>query len=126
MDAHFEKPLMVTTLLLSIGLITYQVLFRYIATDLLGITGSTAEVEELAIWCFIWASYLSIPVLTRTRSNIRITILTDCMPKRVQDMLWGLDEFVFLVIITVLAVLCFNLSSMQFSKPNYSPAMGIN
>ena len=126
LDENFEKPIMVFTLLLSIGLITYQVLFRYIATNLLGIAGSTAEVEELAVWCFIWLSYLSVPLLIKSRSNINISLFFDAMPKRIQNMLWVLDESVFLVFTCVLAYLCYNLSMMQLDKPQFSPAIGIS
>ena len=126
LDENFEKPIMVFTLLLSIGLITYQVLFRYIATSLLGIAGSTAEVEELAVWCFIWLSYLSVPLLIKSRSNINISLFFDAMPKRIQNMLWVLDESVFLVFTCVLAYLCYNLSMMQLDKPQFSPAIGIS
>lgn len=125
LDENFEKPFLVITLLLSICLITYQVLFRYIATDIFGVAGSTAEVEELAVWCFIWLSYLSVPLLIKKRSNICITLFYDAMPKRIQNMLMVLDEALFLVFAAVLACLCFNLSMMQLDKPQFSPAMGM-
>ena len=108
-DENFEKPFLVIALLMAISLITYQVLFRYIATNLLGIAGSTAEVEELAIWSFIWLSYLSVPLLIKARANINISLFFDAMPKRIQNMLWVLDEGLFLVFTCVLAYLCYNL-----------------
>lgn len=122
LDENFEKPFLVIALLLSISLITYQVLFRYIATDLLGMAGSTAEVEELAIYSFIWLSYLSIPLAIKNRSNIRITILFDALPPRWRNILWVIDEGVFLVFAVVLAWLCARLSSMQLRFPQYTPA----
>ena len=126
LDENFEKPFLVIALLMAISLITYQVLFRYIATNMLGIAGSTAEVEELAIWSFIWLSYLSVPLLIKERANIRITIFFDAMPRRIQNMLWVLDEALFLVFTGVLAYLCFNLSMMQIDKPQFSPAIGLS
>ena len=125
LDENFEKPFLVIALLMAITLITYQVLFRYIATKL-GIAGSTAEVEELAIWCFIWLSYLSVPLLIKERANIRITLFFDAMPRRIQNMLWVLDEALFLVFTGVLAYLCYNLSMMQIAKPQFSPAIGLS
>ena len=105
LNENFEKPFLVIALLLAVSLITYQVLFRYIATNVFGIAGSTAEVEEFAIWCFIWLSYLSVPLAIKQRSNIRITLLFDAVPKRFQNMLWVLDEGLFLVFAGVLAYL---------------------
>ncbi|MDL2313695.1 TRAP transporter large permease subunit [Desulfovibrio sp. OttesenSCG-928-C14] len=125
LDENFEKPFLVVALLLSVTLITYQVLFRYIGTDLLGISGSTAEVEELAIYSFIWLSYLSIPIAIKRRSNIRITILADKLPPRFQNMLWVMDEFIFLVFTLTLTWKCANLSMMQMEYPQYTPAMDI-
>lgn len=126
LDENFEKPFLVIALLLSISLITYQVLFRYIATDLLGMSGSTAEVEELAIYSFIWLSYLSIPLAIKNRSNIRITILFDALPPRWQNILWVIDEGVFFVFALVLAWLCARLSGMQLKFPQYTPAIGLS
>lgn len=126
LDENFEKPFLVIALLMAVALITYQVLFRYIATNLFGMAGSTAEVEELAIWCFIWLSYLSIPLIIKKRAHIRITLFFDAMPQRIQNMLWVLDEALFLVFTGVLAYLCYNLSMMQIAKPQFSPAMGIS
>ena len=126
LDENFEKPFLVIALLLSISLITYQVLFRYIATDLLGMAGSTAEVEELALYSFIWLSYLSIPLAIKTRSNIRITILFDALPPRWRNILWVIDEGVFLVFAVVLAWLCARLSGMQLRFPQYTPANGMS
>lgn len=126
LDENFEKPFLVIALLLSISLITYQVLFRYIATDLLGMAGSTAEVEELAIYSFIWLSYLSIPLAIKNRANIRITILFDALPARWQNMLWIIDEGVFFVFALVLTYLCAKLSGMQLKFPQYTPANGMS
>ena len=126
LDENFEKPFLVIALLLSISLITYQVLFRYIATDLLGMAGSTAEVEELAIYSFIWLSYMSIPLAIKNRSNIRITILFDALPPRWRNILWVIDEGVFLVFAVVLAWLCARLSGMQLRFPQYTPANGMS
>lgn len=126
LDENFEKPFLIIALLMAIGLITYQVLFRYIATNIFGVAGSTAEVEELAIWCFIWLSYLSVPLAVKARSNIRITLFFDAMPERIRNMLWVLDEGLFLVFTCVLAWLCLKLSMMQFDKPQFSPAMGVS
>ncbi len=126
LNENFEKPFLVIALLLAVSLITYQVLFRYIATNVFGIAGSTAEVEEFAIWCFIWLSYLSVPLAIKQRSNIRITLLFDAVPKRFQNMLWVLDEGLFLVFAGVLAYLCYKLSMMQLARPQFSPAMGVS
>lgn len=125
LDEDLEKPFLVAALLLSITLITYQVLFRYIATDIFGISGSTAEVEELAVYCFIWLSYLSIPVAIKNGSNIRITILVDRFPPRLREVFRIADEFVFLAFALVMAWNCAGLSHMQMQYPQYTPALGI-
>ncbi|MBR3880243.1 MAG: TRAP transporter large permease subunit, partial [Mailhella sp.] len=126
LDENFEKPVLVFALLLSIGLITYQVLFRYVATNMLGIAGSTAEVEEFAVWCFIWLSYLSVPLIIKARGNINISIFVDAMPQRIQRMLAVLDEAVFLLFVCVLGYLCYKLSLNQFARPTFSPAIGMS
>ena len=61
LNENAEKPVIVVCMLISILLITWQVIFRYIIVDVLGMTGSTAWAEETAIFCFIWATYLPFP-----------------------------------------------------------------
>lgn len=126
LDDNFEKPFLVVALMLSILLITYQVLFRYVATNMLGISGSTAEVEEIAVYCFIWLSYLSIPLAIKNRTNIRVTIFFDKLSPRYQNMLWILDEGVFFVFAVVLTYLCGKLCAMQLQFPQYTPANGLS
>ncbi|MCQ2444777.1 MAG: TRAP transporter large permease subunit, partial [Mailhella sp.] len=126
LDRNFEKPILVIALLLSIGLITYQVIFRYIATNVFGIAGSTAEVEEFAVWCFVWLSYLAVPLVIKARGNINISIFVDAVPPRIQRMLAVLAEAVFLLFVCVLGYFCYSLSLMQISRPTFSPAMGLS
>lgn len=42
LDENFEKPFLIVGLLVSITLITWQVLFRYVFSDIFGMEGNTA------------------------------------------------------------------------------------
>ena len=87
LNENAEKPVIVVCMLISILLITWQVIFRYIIVDVLGMTGSTAWAEETAIFCFIWATYFAVSQSVRRRETIRITVLVDRLPLRWQSIL---------------------------------------
>ena len=108
LDANLEKPFLVAGMLLMIVIITYQTVYRYSITELLGLldgprfsawlggflpvgkiretvshyVGLSVWSEEMARYVFIWISYLAIPLAIRQRSNIRVDIIYDRLPSR--------------------------------------------
>ena len=85
LDENFEKPFLVLGLLTSIILITWQVLFRYIFSDVFGMEGNTAWAEELSLMCFIWCSYLAVPIAIKKRDNLSVTALVSRFGERGQN-----------------------------------------
>ena len=72
--------------LLSITLfITWQVIYRYIITQFIERAGAAVWTAELSRYIFIWISYLALSVAIKKRSSIRLDMLYDHLPPRLQQ-----------------------------------------
>ena len=123
LDENFEKPFLVIGLLTSIILITYQVLFRYVFSDMFGMEGNTAWAEELSLMCFIWCSYLAVPIAIKKRDNLCVTALVSRFGERGQNIFWIINEGAFLVLALVIIVLSCQTISMQMRFPQLTTAL---
>ena len=110
LDQNFESIFLVIGMLSIIFLITWQVAYRYIFTKFTSgaSTMVAAAPEEIARYIFVWISYLAVPVAIKRRDLIRVDILYDKLPKRLQGMSWVIVDAAMLIwagIITVQGVL---------------------
>ena len=110
LDENFESIFLVIGMLAIIFLITWQVAYRYIFTKFTAgaSTMVAAAPEEIARYIFVWISYLAVPVAIKRRDLIRVDILYDKLPKRLQGMSWVIVDAAMLIwagIITVQGVL---------------------
>ena len=103
LNENFEKIFMVTGLLAIILFITWQVIYRYIITQFIERAGAAVWTEELSRYIFIWISYLALSAAIRKRSSIRVDILYDRLPERLQNISWIIVESLFLVLTGVIA-----------------------
>ncbi len=106
LDENFESIFLVIGMLAIIFLITWQVLYRYIFTKFTAgaSTMVAAAPEELARYIFVWISYLAVPVAIKKRDLIRVDILYDKLPKRLQDMSWVIVDAAMLIWAGVIAM----------------------
>ncbi|ORC36209.1 hypothetical protein B4O97_06355 [Marispirochaeta aestuarii] len=58
--------------------------------------------EELARYCFIWASMLGAAVVNRHDEHTSVTYFINLLPPRVQDVIYILRELLIVVILCVL------------------------
>mgnify|MGYP003047164544 CR=1 FL=1 len=117
LNENFEKIFMVTGLLAIILFITWQVIYRYIITQFIERAGAAVWTEELSRYIFIWISYLALSVAIKKRSSIRVDIIYDKLPERLQNISWIIVESLFLVLTGVMAMSmltgCASISSRQ-------------
>lgn len=97
-DENFEKMFLVSGLLAIILFITFQTTYRYIIVHFASSAGAAVWTEELARYIFIWISYLALSVAVRKRSSIRIDIIYDRLPVRMQNASWVIVEIFFLIL----------------------------
>lgn len=99
LDENFESIFLVIGMLSIIFLITWQVAYRYIITKFTAgaSTMVAAAPEEIARYIFVWISYLAVPVAIKRRDLIRVDILYDKLPKRLQNMSWVIVDAAMLI-----------------------------
>ena len=151
LDANLEKPFLVVGMLLMIGIITYQTVYRYSITELLALldgprfsawlgsflpvgriretvshyVGLSVWSEELSRYIFIWISYLAIPLAIRQRGNIRVDIIYDRLPPRVQGLSWIVVDLCLLILSVFVFTEGVEHISMQLAMPQVTAALRI-
>lgn len=106
LDDNFESIFLVAGMLAIIFLITWQVAYRYIFVKLTSGASTlvAAAPEEVARYIFVWISYLAVPVAIKRRDLIRVDIIYDKLPKRLQGMSWVIVDAAMLIWATVIAM----------------------
>lgn len=151
LDAHFEKPFLVVGLVAMILIICYQTLYRYTITSLIQWVGDPSHAwliapffdpaalketvsqyvglsvwsEETARYVFIWISYLAIPLAIRERSNIRVDIVYDRLPARMQAASWVVVDACLLLLSCFMLVKGLEHVQMQIEMPQTTAALQI-
>lgn len=151
LDANLEKPFLVVGMLLMIAIITYQTVYRYSITELLALldgprfsawlgdflpvdkiretvsryVGLSVWSEELSRYIFIWISYLAIPLAIRQRSNIRVDIIYDRLPSRVQGLSWIVVDLCLLILSAFVFTEGVEHIRMQLAMPQVTAALRI-
>ncbi|MBR5320158.1 MAG: TRAP transporter large permease subunit [Peptococcaceae bacterium] len=99
LDENFESIFLVGGMLAIIFLITWQVGYRYIFTKFTSgaSTMVAAAPEEIARYIFVWISYLAVPVAIKKRDLIRVDIIYDKLPARIQKMSWVIVDACMLI-----------------------------
>jgi len=125
LDENFEKPFLVFGMMAIIILISFQTIYRYIATEIFGITGSVFWVQEIARYIFVWISYIAVSMAIKNRSNIRIDVLYDRLPERFQNISWVVVSVFFLAFTLTILNLSINHIQTMLMFPQTTPALGI-
>ncbi len=126
LDENFEKPFLFIGMLLIIAVISFQTIYRYLIVHLVDGAGAAVWTEELSRFVFIWISYLALPIAIKNRSNIRVDILYDKLPKRFQDMSWIVVDLCFLILTVFITYMGTNHVLGQIARPQISAALQIS
>jgi TRAP-type C4-dicarboxylate transport system permease large subunit/TRAP-type C4-dicarboxylate transport system permease small subunit len=125
LNENFEKIFMVTGLLAIILFITWQVIYRYIITQFIERAGAAVWTEELSRYIFIWISYLALSVAIKKRSSIRVDIIYDKLPERLQNISWIIVESLFLVLTGVITYFGWGQIERLLTFPQHTTALRI-
>jgi TRAP-type C4-dicarboxylate transport system permease small subunit len=91
-----EEILLAGAMIGALLALSLQVVSRYI----LGLP--LAWTEELARYCFVWAVFIGASQVMRYREHIAITLVTDMMPRRVQQAVALVMNLLMIVFLCVL------------------------
>lgn len=142
---EFEKPLLVTGLIVMIIIINYQTAFRNIISFLLDSSSSSGSflgiisfetiknmvgwavwTEETSRYIFIWISYLAVSLSILNRAGIRIDVIHNALPAPAKRIVWMMIDLCTLILLAVLLNKGFEHVSMQHRMPQKTPALQIN
>lgn len=118
LDKLEEYTMTVLTIIMTV-LIFLQVVMRYIFKD------SPAWTEELSRYIFLWAIWIGASYGVKTRSHVRLTILTSRLNSRVQDAVNVIVWFLWLGFIIFLVFKGFELVGTFLASGQTSTAMHI-
>ncbi len=124
-NENLEKPFMIIGLTGSILLIVYQSLGRYVFAKFFPNMHIPIWTEELARFLFIWATYAAIPLTIRLRNNIRVDIIYDKLPPKVQGITWIIVDLAFMLLATCILFTSLEYLEKQWLFQQYTPALRI-
>ena len=105
--------------------ITWQVIYRYIITQFIERAGAAVWTEELSRYIFIWISYLALCVAIKKRSSIRVDMLYDKLPPRIQQISWIVVEVLFFALTATIAWFGWGQIERLMQYPQYTTALRI-
>lgn len=78
-----------------VGVIFFQVIMRYVFNN------SSSWSEELGKFLFVWISWLGISIGHRRREHIRITLLVDKLPRKLNKFFEAISELILIIICSI-------------------------
>ncbi len=118
-DNHLEEMLLVFLLSLMSILIGVQVFMRYVMHD------SLAWSEELARYCFIWATYIGVSYGVKKNAHIAVEAATDRLSATLKPYARILSHVIFIVFAALVMKEGYALTLKIFAFGQKSSAMGL-
>lgn len=118
-DKNFEEIQGIVLTIVMVVIMGCQVIARYVFNN------SLSWSEALARYIFIWLGFISISYCVKKNSSIRVVVLLELMPKRMQR------AFAYLEDVIVLAFYCFMTKAAwaylmaSINSGQTSPALGV-
>lgn len=119
LDKHLEESLLVVLLSVMSLLIGAQVFMRYVMQD------SLTWSEELARYCFIWATYLGVSCAVKHKAHICVEALTGKLPVVARHYANILSHLLFIVFAVMVLKEGYALTAKVFGFGQKSSAMGL-
>lgn len=118
LDAHFEETLLIVLLVMICCVELVQVIFRN-----LPFVPALTWAEEFCRFAWIWSVFLSLPYTIRKGSMLRVSVLTDALPRKARSVIC-----IFVDLLTSAAMLLLGVTSISvvrniMESGETSPAM---
>lgn len=117
LDEYFEEAVLVSSLVVTVGLIFMQVIMRYVFKN------SLSWSEELARYIFLYQIWLGASYATKKKAHLRIEIIKSKFSGRKGVYFETAVMIIWLAFTVFLTVESFNLTKMIFIRGQLSPAM---
>lgn len=101
LEVVFEimKVLLIVILVSMVGILMAHIIFRYVLNN------SLTWSEELLKILLVWFGMMSVAVLAARREHVAIVVFKTHMPKKVQDILTKLTQFIIVCICVLMVVI---------------------
>lgn len=87
-----EDTVLIAMFVGMVGIIFFQVIMRFVFNN------SSSWSEELGKFLFVWLSWLGISIGHRRKEHIKITLLVDKLPHRLNKLFEAISELILIVI----------------------------
>lgn len=118
-DENLEEVLLVFLLSLMSVLIGVQIIMRYVVGE------SLTWSEELARYCFIWATYIGVSYAVKVGAHIRVDAVTNMLPPSTRRYVNLFSYFMFIVFAALVMKEGYALTVKIFSFGQESSALGL-
>jgi TRAP-type C4-dicarboxylate transport system permease small subunit len=118
-DKNLEEVLLVFLLSLMSVLIGVQIVMRYVVGE------SLTWSEELARYCFIWATYIGVSYAVKVGAHIRVDAVTNMLPVSTRRYVNLFSYFMFIVFAALVIKEGYALSAKIFSFGQASSSLGL-
>ena len=95
LDEYFEESLLVILLVLISVVMMAQVFARYVLND------SMSWPEEFCRYCYVWSVFLSLSFTIKKRSMLRVGVVMDLFPAKIQSTVRIFCDLVILALFVV-------------------------
>jgi TRAP-type C4-dicarboxylate transport system permease small subunit len=96
LDKYFEEVILVVLLVIINFVMLAQIVARYIFNN------SMSWPEEFCRYCYVWTVFLSISYTIQRRSMLRVGVVMDLFPAKIQNTIKILCNFVILALFWIL------------------------
>ncbi len=111
--------------LIGIGFENAQTSFANMRNKVSTLSGLAVWTEESSRFIFIWTTYLAIPIAIKLRSNIRVDIVYNKLPERIQNITWIIVDVCMLTLTTLIFYYGLMNMQMQMQFPQVTAALRI-
>lgn len=94
-----------------VGIIFFQVIMRYVFNN------SLSWSEEMGKFLFVWISWLGISIGHRRKEHIKITLLVDKLPYKLNKFAEALSEIILIIICGITMYYGFVMIDIQMNVP---------
>ncbi|WP_116474932.1 TRAP transporter small permease [Zobellella maritima] len=119
-EKHFEEAMCGFCLVLMASCIMTQVLLRYF------LSSGAPWAEELAVYSMIFAVYLGASMAVKERAHIRILLLVNRFPKKIQLTSIVMADLLWLAFLILMIVQTSIYMQLLFSTTYISPGLGVD
>ena len=106
-----EDTCLIAMFAAMVGIIFFQVIMRYVFNN------SLSWSEELGKFIFVWLSWIGISIGHRRKEHIKITLLVDKLPYKINKLVEAFTDLILIAICGITLYYGFTMIQIQLNVP---------